>query len=88
LDYKVVSSADLHRAIRNGAEFDLCVYRRTGCGGLVDRTVCQPGATKDAGADSFVGFGPTQLGPALMVYLDPLNRRTFLTEWEKAMEQR
>ncbi len=33
------------------------------------------------------GFGPIRLGPALMVYLDPLNRRTFLTEWENAMEQ-
>jgi iron(III) transport system substrate-binding protein len=33
------------------------------------------------------GFGPIRLGPALIVYLDPLNRRTFLTEWENAMEQ-
>ncbi|WP_439522295.1 ABC transporter substrate-binding protein [Marivita sp.] len=33
------------------------------------------------------GFGPIRLGPALMVYLDPLNRRNFLTEWENAMEQ-
>ncbi|WP_439124561.1 ABC transporter substrate-binding protein [Marivita sp.] len=41
-----------------------------------------------SGADSLVGFGPIRLGPALMVYLDPLNRRTFLTEWENALEQR
>ncbi len=34
------------------------------------------------------GFGPIRLGPALMVYLDPLNRRSFLTEWENAMEQK
>lgn len=34
------------------------------------------------------GYGPIRLGPALMVYLDPLNRRAFLTEWENAMEQR
>jgi iron(III) transport system substrate-binding protein len=34
------------------------------------------------------GFGPIRLGPALMVYLDPLNRRAFLAEWENAMEQR
>ncbi|WP_394689568.1 ABC transporter substrate-binding protein [Hoeflea sp.] len=34
------------------------------------------------------GFGPIRLGPGLMVYLDPLNRRAFLTEWEDAMEQR
>ncbi|MCI5109879.1 MAG: extracellular solute-binding protein [Marivita sp.] len=40
------------------------------------------------GADSLVGFGPIRLGPALMVYLDPLNRRAFLTEWENALEQR
>ncbi|SHH86811.1 extracellular solute-binding protein [Marivita hallyeonensis] len=33
-------------------------------------------------------FGPIRLGPALMVYLDTLNRRAFLTEWEDAMEQR
>ena len=34
------------------------------------------------------GFSPIRLGPALMVYLDPLNRRTFLAECENAMEQR
>lgn len=39
------------------------------------------------GADNLGGFGPIRLGPALMVYLDPLNRRAFLTEWENAMEQ-
>lgn len=39
------------------------------------------------GADG-AGFSPIRLGPALMVYLDPLNRRTFLEEWENAMEQR
>jgi len=33
------------------------------------------------------GFGPIRLGPALMVYLDPLNRRTFLQEWGNAIEQ-
>lgn len=40
------------------------------------------------GTDDLVGFGPIRLGPALMVYLDPLNRRAFLTEWENALEQR
>ncbi len=35
-----------------------------------------------------IGLGPIRLGPALMVYLDPLNRRAFLTDWENAMEQR
>lgn len=40
------------------------------------------------GTDSRVDFGPIRLGPALMVYLDPLNRRAFLTEWENALEQR
>ena len=34
------------------------------------------------------GFGPIRLGPALMIYLDPLNRDAFLSEWEDAMEQR
>jgi len=40
------------------------------------------------GVHDATGFGPIRLGPALMVYLDPLNRRAFLTEWENAMEQR
>jgi len=34
------------------------------------------------------GFGPIRLGPALMIYLDPLNQRAFLEEWENAMDQR
>lgn len=34
------------------------------------------------------GFGPIRIGPALMVYLDPLNRRAFLQEWVDAIEQR
>ncbi|MEM7490355.1 MAG: ABC transporter substrate-binding protein [Pseudomonadota bacterium] len=34
------------------------------------------------------GLGPIRLGPALMVHLDPLNRRSFLEEWENAVEQR
>lgn len=41
-----------------------------------------------SGTRNRVGFGPIRLGPALMVYLDPLNRRAFLTEWENALEQR
>ena len=32
-------------------------------------------------------FGPIRLGPALMVYLDPFNRRAFLAEWENALVQ-
>lgn len=35
-----------------------------------------------------LSFGPIRLGPALMVYLDPLNRRAFLEAWGNAMEQR
>ncbi len=34
-----------------------------------------------------LSFGPIRLGPALMVYLDPLNRRAFLESWENALEQ-
>jgi len=34
-----------------------------------------------------LSFSPIRLGPALMVYLDPLNRRAFLEAWENAMEQ-
>jgi iron(III) transport system substrate-binding protein len=40
------------------------------------------------GIGDTAGFGPIRLGPALMVYLDPLNRRAFLTEWAEAMDQR
>jgi iron(III) transport system substrate-binding protein len=40
------------------------------------------------GPQEISGFGPIRLGPGLMAYLDPLNRRTFLAEWENAMEQR
>lgn len=43
---------------------------------------------RPSGTADSTGFGPIRLGPALMVYLDPLNRRAFLTEWEAAMEQR
>ena len=39
-----------------------------------------------AGSDGAAGFGPIRLGPALMVYLDPLNRRAFLQEWQNAIE--
>lgn len=37
--------------------------------------------------DDALSFGPIRLGPALMVYLDPLNRRAFVESWESAMEQ-
>ena len=42
---------------------------------------------REGGVMPASGFGPIRLGPALMVYLDPLNRRAFLTEWDNAMEQ-
>lgn len=32
-------------------------------------------------------FGPIRLGPALMVYLDRLNRESFLAAWDAAMQQ-
>ena len=34
------------------------------------------------------GAAAIRLGPALMVHLDPLNRRAFLAEWEDALYQR
>lgn len=40
-----------------------------------------------ASDDARLSFGPIRLGPALMVYLDRLNRRAFLESWESAMEQ-
>lgn len=43
-------------------------------------------ALSDIGTDATSGFGPIRLGPALMVYLDQLNRRAFLQEWQNAME--
>jgi iron(III) transport system substrate-binding protein len=45
-------------------------------------------ALSPSGPQEISGFGPIRLGPGLMAYLDPLNRRTFLAEWENAMEQR
>ena len=33
-------------------------------------------------------FGPIRLGPALMVYLDPLTREAFLSQWSDAMVTR
>lgn len=32
-------------------------------------------------------FAPIRLGPALMIYLDRLNRQAFLAAWQSAMEQ-
>jgi iron(III) transport system substrate-binding protein len=40
------------------------------------------------GIEHAAGFSQIRLGPALMVYLDPLNRRAFLSEWENAMVQK
>ncbi len=34
-----------------------------------------------------LSFGPIRLGPTLLVYLDPLNRRAFLESWQDAVEQ-
>ncbi|WP_420014022.1 ABC transporter substrate-binding protein [Tateyamaria sp.] len=34
-----------------------------------------------------LSFGPIRLGPTLLVYLDPLNRRAFLESWQSAIEQ-
>lgn len=39
------------------------------------------------GAAESSPFGPIRLGPALMVYLDRLNRESFLAAWDAAMEQ-
>ena len=42
---------------------------------------------QDISEEAGEGFGPIRLGPALMTYLDPLNRRAFLAEWTNAIEQ-
>lgn len=42
---------------------------------------------EDSADGAGAGFGPIRLGPALMVYLDPLNRRAFLEEWQNAIDQ-
>jgi iron(III) transport system substrate-binding protein len=39
------------------------------------------------GEAAAAAFGPIRLGPALMVYLDRLNRESFLEAWDAAMEQ-
>jgi iron(III) transport system substrate-binding protein len=52
---------------------------RAGAGGWVLpslTTLAAPGAS---------AYGPIRLGPELLVYLDQLNRRAFLAEWEDAM---
>ncbi len=67
-----------------GALIDLLL--ETGLRATADNWPLPP-LRNTGGADS-VGFSPIRLGPALMVYLDALNRRTFLAEWENAMEQR
>ncbi|MCC1480920.1 ABC transporter substrate-binding protein [Roseibaca sp. Y0-43] len=38
-------------------------------------------------AEQATGLAPIRLGPALLTYLDPLNRRAFLAEWGNALEQ-
>jgi iron(III) transport system substrate-binding protein len=38
-------------------------------------------------AEQATGLAPIRLGPALLTYLDPLNRRAFLDEWGNALEQ-
>jgi iron(III) transport system substrate-binding protein len=43
---------------------------------------------RETSAGTHGAFGPVRLGPALMVYLDPLNRRAFLEEWTNAIDQR
>ncbi|WP_370208905.1 ABC transporter substrate-binding protein [Pararhodobacter marinus] len=41
----------------------------------------------DGSGDAGTVFGPIRLGPSLMVYLDPLNRQAFLSEWMDAIVQ-
>ncbi|MFW5655050.1 MAG: ABC transporter substrate-binding protein [Roseicyclus sp.] len=43
---------------------------------------------RETSAGTHGAFGAVRLGPALMVYLDPLNRRAFLEEWTSAIDQR
>jgi iron(III) transport system substrate-binding protein len=68
-----------------------------GAGAFLDALLLQ-GMREEAGTwvlppldqgreEGLPSFGPIRLGPALMVYLDPLNRRAFLSSWESAMEQ-
>ena len=40
-----------------------------------------------ASREEQLSFGPIRLGPTLLVYLDPLNRRAFLESWRNALEQ-
>ncbi|MEL6584340.1 MAG: ABC transporter substrate-binding protein [Pseudomonadota bacterium] len=42
----------------------------------------------NASVDGGSTFGPIRLGPALMVYLDPLNRAGFLESWENSVINR
>ncbi|MFW5641204.1 MAG: ABC transporter substrate-binding protein [Roseicyclus sp.] len=56
--------------------------------GLRDEPGDRPLPPLGEGAAAGAGFGPIRLGPGLMVYLDPLNRRAFLDEWTNAIDQR
>lgn len=67
-----------------GAMLDALLREGMGDGDVAP--VLPPLQTRDAADGS--PFGPIRLGPALMVYLDRLNRESFLAEWDAAILQR
>ncbi|PWJ21609.1 ABC transporter substrate-binding protein [Jannaschia seohaensis] len=95
---RILRMQDFSNVILRTAFIPMAATEREAAGALIDTLLIaglreSPGdwplpplgrASEGSGA----GFGPIRLGPALMVYLDPLNRRAFLREWENAMEQR
>ncbi len=70
---------------RDGAALFLDALLREGVRAEPDTWVLPPLQARP-GTDA-VSFGPIRLGPALLVYLDRLNRDAFLSEWTDAMVQ-
>ncbi|MEJ6393901.1 ABC transporter substrate-binding protein [Gymnodinialimonas sp. 2305UL16-5] len=65
-----------------GAMLDALLAEGMGAGSA---PVLPPLQSRDAGSDA--PFAPIRLGPALMVYLDRLNRESFLAAWDAALLQ-
>jgi len=94
---QVLELEDFENVMLRTALIPVTATNVTGAGAFIDALVAQ--GLRDTAEDwvlpplfagddeKLLSFGPIRLGPALMVYLDPLNRRAFLASWESAMVQ-
>ncbi len=95
---QIVEMEDFTNVMLRTALIPGAAENRDGAGAVLDALLAEglrddPDAwvlppLRDASQAERQVFGPIRLGPALMVYLDPLNRRAFLESWENALEQR